>query len=58
MMQVLYFQVAGLQGIKQIIEQIPVIQDLSSDGLMYQIGQTFAVLHQKAAESWGAQRSF
>jgi tetratricopeptide (TPR) repeat protein len=58
MMQVLYFQVAGLQGIKQIIEQIPVIQDLSSDGLLYQIGQTFAVVHQKAAESWVAQRSF
>lgn len=58
MMQVLYFQVAGIQGIKQIIEQIPVIQDLSSDGLMYQIGQTFTAVHQRAAESWGAQRSF
>jgi tetratricopeptide (TPR) repeat protein len=58
MMQVLYFQLAGIQGIKQIIEQIPVIQDLSSDGLMNQIGQTFAAVHQKAQENWVAQKSF
>jgi hypothetical protein len=57
-MQVLYFQLVGLQGIKQIIEQIPVIQDLSSDGLMYQVGQTFTDVHRKAQESWMAQRSF
>jgi hypothetical protein len=58
LMQVLRFQVTGLQGIRQIIEQIPVIQDLSSDGLMYQVGQTFGALHQKAQESWKEQRSF
>ncbi len=58
LMQVLYFQVTGLQGIKQIIEQIPLIQDLSSDGLMYQIGQTFGAVHQKAQDNWAAQKSF
>ncbi len=58
LMQVLYFQVTGLQGIKQIIEQIPLIQDLSSDGLMYQIGQTFGAVHQKAQDSWANQKSF
>jgi len=57
-MQVLYFQLLGLQGIKQVIEQIPVIQDLSSDGLMYQVGQTFAEVHRKAQENWAAQKSF
>ncbi len=58
LMQVLYHQVAGVAGIKQILEQIPQIQDLSSDGLMDQIGQNFAALHRRAQENWVGQRSF
>ncbi len=58
LMQVLYYQFHGIAGIKQIIEQIPLIQDLSSDGLLAQIGQDFSALHQKAQESWLSQRSF
>lgn len=57
LMQVLYFQVTGM-GIKQIIEQIPLTQDLSSDGLMQQVQWNFIALHQKAQENWLAQKSF
>jgi hypothetical protein len=49
---------SSLQGIRQFIELIPVMQELNSDHLMHRVGATFAALEQKAHESGFSLRSF
>lgn len=56
LMQVLYRKY-HTAGIKQIIEQIPHLTDVSSDSLLQQIGMSFEDLHGAAAKAWKAEQA-
>lgn len=57
LVQVLY-RINGLAGIRQIVENMPRLENLSADSLLGQNSLSFAQLHQKAKDYWMRQTSF
>ncbi len=51
-------QYQGLSGLKQIIQQLPQLNVMSSDQILSQVGSDYRSLYTLASEGWTQQKSF